>query len=230
MKQTRIYHDFTHRQAQYRICCEQYEAVKREIISQRRCLESYIQRHSLFRESLKPVQLFSDAPEIAQQMSAAAMRVGTGPMAAVAGAMAQSAAEAGLREGALEAIVDNGGDIYVQINQPLIVGLYPGQQQIQGQIGFAVEPDDTPLAICSSSGKMGHSMSLGLCDLATVVSKNAALADAAATEAANGVHSVEDMETVLEKIHSIEGVRGVLIVKDGRIGMAGHLPKLVKVK
>ena len=71
-------------------------------------------------------------------------------------------------------------------------------------------------------------MSLGQCDLATVAAKDAALADAAATEAANLVRAIEDVDPTLQRIAAIEGVDGLLIVKDDRVGLAGRLPKLVK--
>lgn len=77
---------------------------------------------------------------------------------------------------------------------------------------------------------MGHSTSLGRCDLATVVARDAALADAAATCAANHVKNVDDVDRAIERIAAIEGVEGVLIVKDDRVGLAGHLPPLVKIR
>jgi ApbE superfamily uncharacterized protein (UPF0280 family) len=77
---------------------------------------------------------------------------------------------------------------------------------------------------------MGHSFSFGECDLATIVAKDAALADAAATQAANLVKTVDDIDPTLEKISAIEGVEGVMIVKDSRVGLAGKLPPLIKIK
>lgn len=230
MNQIRHFHSFTHKQAVFRICCAQIEAVKQEIIRQRKILEEYIERHTEFKTSLYPIELLSDAPEISKRMAATARLVGVGPMAAVAGVMAQCAAEAGLRAGAPEAIIDNGGDIYLQVVSPAVIGLYPGAGLSVAHLGFCIEPEQTPVSICSSSSKMGHSMSLGRCDLATVVSNNAALADAAATQAANIVKTANDIEPALNKISQIEGIRGVLIVKDGQIGMAGDLPKLVEIK
>jgi uncharacterized protein len=97
-------------------------------------------------------------------------------------------------------------------------------------LAFALSADETPISICSSSGKMGHSMSLGQCDLATVVAQDAALADAAATAAANQVKTVDDVNPAVERMADIEGIDGVLIVKDDRIGLAGHLPSLVKAR
>jgi ApbE superfamily uncharacterized protein (UPF0280 family) len=146
----------------------------------------------------------------------------------VAGAMAQLGAEAALSAGAEEAIVDNGGDIYLKAVEPVFVALGTGTAKLADRLAFSVEPDETPLSICSSSGRMGHSMSLGLCDLATIVAKDAALADAAATQAGNLVKTVEDVDAALEKIMCIEGINGVLLVKDDRIGLAGHLPRLTK--
>ena len=224
----RSYRAFTHKEAVFRICCARFDAVTAQIIRQRRILEGYIERDPAFGRSFEPVELLADAPEVARRMDQAARLVGVGPMAAVAGIMAQFAASAGIEAGAGEAIVENGGDVYLQTAGPVIIGLHPGTAELAGQLAFSLEADDTPLAICSSSGKMGHSTSLGHCDLATVVAKDAALADAAATEAANLVRSIEDVDSALEQIAAVEGVDGLLIVKDDHVGLAGRLPKLVK--
>lgn len=229
MNRKRVYRTFIHKEAVLRICCERFEAVTREIVRQRAILEEYIRRHPVFQHTLKPVSLQADAPEVARRMADAADKVGVGPMAAVAGAMAQLAVEAALRAGAEEVIVDNGGDIYLQTVEPVIIGLYPGESGQIGRLAFSLQPCDTPLSICSSSGKMGHSLSLGQCDLATVVSKDASLADAAATLAANLVKKVCDVEPALNQMVSIEGVSGVMIVKNGHVGLAGTLPSLIKM-
>jgi ApbE superfamily uncharacterized protein (UPF0280 family) len=228
--QTRTYRTFTHKEAVFRICCDRFEAVTAEILLQRRILEDYIKRHPEFQQSLEPIDVFDDAPDVAHRMARAARLVGVGPMAAVAGTMAQLAAEAGLHAGASEVIVENGGDIYLQAAEPVIIGLYTGTAQITDQLAFSLYKDETPIAICSSSGKMGHSMSLGDCDLTTVVAKDAALADAAATLAANLVKSIDDVDNALEHIASIKGINGVLIAKDDRVGLAGKLPQLVKTQ
>lgn len=228
MNRKRVYRTFIHKEAVLRICCEPFEAVTQEIVRQRAILEDYIRRDPHFQHSLQPVPVSADAPEVARRMARAAGAVGVGPMAAVAGAMAQLAAEAALSAGADEVIVDNGGDIYLQTVGPVIIGLYPGASGQIGRLAFSLESSDTPLSICSSSGKMGHSLSLGQCDLATVVAKDGALADAAATLAANLVKAVADVEPVLNHMVSIEGVSGLLIVKDGHVGLAGKIPPLVK--
>jgi hypothetical protein len=228
MKHSRTYRTFVHKEAVFRICCEVYDAVTREIVRQRNILEAYLNRQPEFQHSLKPIPLLDDAPDVAQRMARAADSVGVGPMAAVAGAMAQLAAEAGIHAGAAEAIVENGGDIYLHTAGPVVIGLYAGGSETIDRLAFELQSTDTPLSICSSSGKMGHSMSLGQCDLATVVSRDAALADAAATLAANLVKHIDDVEAALNHIAGIAGIDGVLIVKDGHVGLAGKLPRLTK--
>lgn len=230
MSQERTYRSFTYREAVFRICCEKFDAVTAEIVRQRRILEDYIAHHPEFHKSLEPLELLAGAPEVAQCMVRAARFVGVGPMAAVAGAMAQFAGQAALDAGAGEAIVDNGGDIYIHAVEPVIIGLKTGTADLADRLAFSLQADDTPISICSSSGQMGHSMSLGECDLATVVAKDAALADAAATQAANLVRDVDDIDSALENISGIEGVDGVMVVKGARVGMAGKLPPLVRIK
>lgn len=229
MGKKRTYRTFTHREAFFRICCDQFNAVTAEILNQRQVLAEYIKRHPDFQYSFDPIELRDDAPVVARRMARAARSVGVGPMAAVAGAMAQLAAEAALNAGTSEVIVDNGGDIYLRIVEPALIGIGAGASELSDRLGFSLRANDTPVAICSSSGRMGHSKSLGKCDLATVVAADGALADAAATQAANLVKTAQDVDLALERIVAIEGVHGVVIVKDNRVGLAGHLPRLVKV-
>lgn len=230
MNLKRTYQTFTYREAVFRICCERFAAVTHEIVSQRHALEAYLRIHPEFHSALIPIEPLAEAPEVAQRMAGAARRVGVGPMAAVAGAMAQCAAEAGLKAGVSDVIVENGGDIFLQTVAPVVIGLAPGTTQLTRQLAFSLQPSDTPISICSSSGRMGHSMSLGQCDLATVVALDAALADAAATQAANLVKTEHDVNSTLERISAMPGIQGLLIVKDDRIGLAGQLPPLVKVQ
>ena len=230
MSHKRTYRTFAYREAVFRICCEKFDSVTAEILRQRRTLEDYIGRHPEFGRSLEPLDLLVGAPDVVQSMARAAKLVGVGPMAAVAGAMAQFAGMAALDAGAREVIVDNGGDIYICTTEPAIIGLKTGTAELAERLAFSLEAHETPVSICSSSGQMGHSMSLGECDLATVMAKDTALADAAATRAANLVRTVDDIDAALDNIIAIEGIDGVMIVKEGRVGLAGKLPPLVKIK
>ena len=120
------------------------------VLSYRRDLESYIKQNPLFYTSLEPIDVKIDAPAIVKAMAGAAKSAGVGPMAAVAGAMAQLAVEAGLEAGAEEAIVDNGGDIYLKTTGPVVIGLFPGGSGKIGRLAFSLQASDTPLSICSS--------------------------------------------------------------------------------
>jgi ApbE superfamily uncharacterized protein (UPF0280 family) len=149
-------------------------------------------------------------------------------MAAVAGAMAQRAAEAALADGASEAVIDNGGDLFLVLREPAVIALHTGTARLASRLAFRVLPEETPLSICSSSGRMGHSLSLGDCDLATIVARDGALADAAATQAGNWVRSPSDMDGALARILAIPGIQGAVLVKDDRIGLGGRVPRLLR--
>jgi ApbE superfamily uncharacterized protein (UPF0280 family) len=224
----RHYQSYSHRGANFRIASTCPQVIRREIRRQRRALESYIQRHPDFATSLQPLQLLSGAPEVARRMQAASAVTGVGPMAAVAGTMAQLAVEAARMAGADEAIVENGGDIFLYSADLVTVALYAADNPLSGKLALMVRPQRMPLAICSSSSFMGHSLSLGACDLATAVSADGALADAAATLACNLVKSPGDVAGVLERVCALQGICGVLIIKADKVGMAGDLPELIR--
>ncbi len=221
----RNYQKYSYKQANFRICSTRIDLIIREIKIQRRLLENYIDRHPAFGSALCPLDLLTGAPDIAVRMHSASVLTGVGPLAAVAGAAAQVAAEAATAAGAVEAIVENGGDIFLCSIEKVVVGLYAGNNALSKKLAFEVQPEEMPVAVCSSSGRMGHSFSLGSCDLATVVSGDGALADAAATLACNLVHKPEDIPEALDRVSSIKGIRGLLIVKGEKVGLAGNLPR-----
>jgi ApbE superfamily uncharacterized protein (UPF0280 family) len=224
----REYVTFTWKEASLRICSPGADLIIEEVKRLRAVLEDYIERQPEFGSSLSPVPLLRDAPEIAVRMALAAGPCGVGPMAAVAGAVAHMAAQAAIAAGAMEAIVENGGDVYLGCARTVHVGLFAGDNPLSGRLALRFDPDRMPVAVCSSSSRFGHSMSLGDCDLATVVAEDGALADAAATLAANSVKTAADVEPALEKVSGIPGIQGVLLIKDGRVGVAGDLPPLVR--
>jgi ApbE superfamily uncharacterized protein (UPF0280 family) len=226
----RSYERFTHKDAALRFCSSRGDVIRRELVHQRELLEEYIRGHPEFASSLEPVEPGDGAPEIARRMARAAEAAGVGPMAAVAGAMAQACAEAALAAGAAEAIVENGGDLFLASPREVVVGLFAGDHPLSGKLALRFPPARMPISICSSSSYLGHSLSFGECDLATVVAADAALADAAATLTGNLVRCVGDVEATLERVRGIEGVQGVLIIKDRRVGLAGDFPELIRVR
>lgn len=216
------------READLRIASTKADVVEAEVRRLRAELEAYIERQPAFKAALVPVDLLDGAPPIAVAMADAARACGVGPMAAVAGAVAQAAAEAAIAAGAVEAIVENGGDTWIASPSDVTVGLHAGDHALSGKLALSIPAARLPLSICSSSGRFGHSLSFGCCDIATIVAGSGALADAAATLAANRVRTVDDVEPTLERVMAIAGIIGVLIFKDDRVGVAGDFPQLVK--
>ena len=190
-------------------------------------LERYIRGHPIFLHSLEPLPVEKDAPEIVQRMAQAARLANVGPMAAVAGAVAEMVGER-LLQWSAEVIVENGGDIFLKVGSKRIIAIYAGGSSFTGKLAIEVEPGRTPLGVCTSSGKVGPSLSLGLADAAVVLAPSAALADAAATAVGNRVRSVDDIEAALEFGQSISGVTGMVIIAGDRMGARGDV-KLVEI-
>lgn len=152
---------------------------------------------------------------------------GVGPMAAVAGAIAQFVTRDLLRF-SKEVIVENGGDIYLASEKERVVGIYAGSSPLSLRIGMVIEPEKTPLGVCTSSGTVGHSLSFGRADAVSVLSRSGALADAAATAIGNIVKGARDIEKGLARGSEIEGVSGVLIVVGEKMGVWGEV-RLVRL-
>ena len=224
----RVYRSFSWKDTNLRVACEAFDLVTRTAVEQRRKLEHYIARHPEFQTALVPLVLLEGAPDIALRMATAADLTGIGPMASVAGTLAQLCVETAMAAGCREAIVENGGDIFIHSDTEVIIGIYAGNNAIGNQLAFRISPHNLPLALCSSSSSMGHSLSFGRCDLATVVAEDGALADSAVTLVCNLIRSEQDITSVLNDVGSIQGVAGILAVKNSKVGMWGNLPELVR--
>lgn len=195
------------------------------VIMHRTPLEGYITNHPIFLHSLEPCPVGDDAPAIVRDMAQAAEKVGVGPMAAVAGAMAEAVGK-DLLACTPEVIVENGGDIFLRLLKPRLVGVYAGESPLTGRIALEINPEDTPLGVCTSSGTVGHSLSFGVADAAIVIARWTTLADAAATAIGNIVKSPDDINTAVERAKVIDGLTGVVVIKDDRMGVWGKV-KLV---
>jgi len=195
---------------------------RRLVLKYRRQLEGYIKRNPVFQESLEPLHVLEDAPAIVKAMAEAGRKAGVGPMAAVAGAIAEYVGRE-LLDFSPEIIVENGGDIFIKTIRKRTVGVYAGESPLTGKIGLEIEPRDTPLGICTSSGTVGHSVSYGRADAVVVVSTSAALADAAATAIGNRVQNHEDINNAIEFGRGIEGLKGILIIIGEKVGVWGNI-------
>ena len=196
---------------------------------QRGLLEDYIKTNPKFLHSLKPVQIPPE-PLVAKLMAEAAEEAGVGPMAAVAGVLADLAVQDMVSKGCQVAVVENGGEISAISNEPLDVAVAAGDEPLSRRFGFRLT--DFPSGVATSSGRFSHALSFGDAEAATVFCAEAGLADAAATAVGNVVKG-EDHKTAIQngikKAKSIQGVRGVLILYKGLTGTSGKIPQIIKV-
>ena len=192
------------------------------VLKYRQLLEGYIERHPSFLTSLEPVATGDDAPRIVTEMAEAARKVGVGPMASVAGAIAEFVGVQ-LLDSSPEIIVENGGDIYLKSREDRLIGIYAGKSPLTGKLGLEIKGRDTPMGICTSSGTVGHSLSYGKADAVIVLSKSAVLADAAATAIANMINRPEDIPAGIEFARGIEDLSGVVIIQGDKMGLWGEV-------
>lgn len=192
------------------------------VLKYRDTLERYIERHPSFLSSLDPLPISDDAPHIVKSMLESARKAGVGPMASVAGAITEFVGTE-LLAFSPEVIVENGGDIFLKSLGKRIIGIYAGKSPLTGKIGLEIEGEDTPLGICTSSGTVGHSLSYGKTDAVIVLAQSATLADAAATAIGNLIKQPEDIPGGIELAKSIEGLKGLLIIKDDQVGLWGEV-------
>ena len=192
------------------------------VLKYRDALERYVERHPIFLTSLKPLPVDNGAPLIVRSMSESASKVGVGPMASVAGAIAEFVGSE-LLAFSPEIIVENGGDIYLKSSKTRLIGIYAGKSPLTGKIALEINGQDTPLGICTSSGTVGHSLSYGKADAVIALSRSATLADAAATAIGNLIKQPDDIPSGLEFAKSIDGLKGVLIIIDDKLGLWGEV-------
>jgi ApbE superfamily uncharacterized protein (UPF0280 family) len=196
------------------------------VMDARNAVERYIASRPEFSTSLVPIEDDPYAPPIVREMIRDSSPAGVGPMAAVAGAIAEFVARR-LSERSRAVIVENGGDVFMISKSVRVVGLYAddGGTTIGMEIGDAA----AGRGISSSSAVIGRSLSLGKAELATVVARGGALSDAAATALGNRVTGVRDIEPALADITGIPGVQGAMVLIGGKIGAAGDV-KLVALR
>jgi hypothetical protein len=205
------------------------DAARKSIREQRCYLEDFIRKDPFFQITLEPYDLAADdAPQIVKQMIERSAVFGIGPMAAVAGAIAGFAVQAMMDEGATYAMVDNGGDICILNDQPIVAGIYAGSSPIQN-LGFELAARKRPLGICTSSGSVGPSISFGFADAAVVISDDVALADAAATALGNAVTADGPLQECFQAIDH-PGIDGALVIRGEGMALWKELPPLRRTR
>ncbi len=188
----------------------------------REILEEYIQKEPEFKSSLKPVALLPGAPEIALIMAVASGKAGTGPMAAVAGAFSEYIGKAVYKEFTVEEIVvENGGDIWMNIENDILISVYAGNSPFSEKISVEIKAGFSPLGICTSAGKVGPSLSFGNADAVMVACKDASLADALATAIGNNIKQSADIDIQQNNFKNFNEILSLIIVCEDKIGVSG---------
>ncbi|MBN1800212.1 MAG: UPF0280 family protein [Candidatus Lokiarchaeota archaeon] len=211
---------------------------KKSFYRHRVALEKYVQIDDKFLKSFSPVPVKSKE-RVVILMSEVAYACDVGPMAAVAGAIADLMLEAmktkeeSAKLLARDALVENGGEIAIDSDSPMKIALYAGENDLNLNLGFLIEKKDCPIGIGTSSATIGHAISLGQADAVTIFAKNAALADAAATRIANlvkGTDVEKSIKKALDAVDDIEGLRGAFISRENKVGQVGKLPQMIRIE
>jgi len=186
-------------------------------------LENYLVSDPDFGKTLIPHLPLLSAPKIAFFMAEAARKAGVGPMAAVAGAFSEILGNDLMDRFKInELAIENGGDIFLVLTDSLIMSVFAGNDPLSGKVGIQIPKNTGRIGVCTSSGKVGPSLSFGRADAAMVACRNTALADAWATALGNRIQSAEDIGKVLEFTEKIEEILSVVIICDGKMGIRGN--------
>jgi len=214
------------------IISDKESAIEKAIASIRRnrkALEKYAKGNPLFLESLKPIAEPAK-PVVARRMAEAAEKAGVGPMAAVAGVLADLAVTEMIAEGCKVAVVEDGGEVSAVSNEPVDVAVGVGDTPLSNKFGFRLT--EFPIGLATSSGVFSHALSFGDAEAAIVFCNNAGLADAAATAVCNmvkGENAQAAIQRGIDRAFSIQGVQGVIIIYRSFVGTAGKIPQIIKV-
>lgn len=214
---------------------------KESFYHHRKLLEKYVKKDKDFLNSFSPIKVNTDL-RIINSMAEAAEICDVGPMASVAGALADLMLEAMTLKNSTQkikpssckvALVENGGEIAVDSEEPIKIALYAGINELNLNLGFMIKKKDCPIGIGTSSATVGHAISFGKADAVTVFAKNCALADAAATKICNSVNDPDvekSIKKALDIANEIEGIIGAFISRENKVGQIGVLPQLIKIE
>ena len=193
------------------------------LVELRRLMDAYLLMDPAYKTALTPYDAGLEAPAILKEMSKASHKTGIGPMSAVAGAVALRVADfIKQKYGVNEVIVENGGDIYAEAHSDMDIAVFAGQSPLSEKIGLHIPAADFPLGICTSSGTVGPSLSLGRADAVMIVCRDVLLADSYATAMANRIRTVNDLQPVIDRIQNNPDILGAIAVKDDRLAICGQ--------
>ncbi|MCE5329062.1 UPF0280 family protein [bacterium] len=185
-------------------------------------IEEFIKNNPVFAKTFNTFNVNEQFPEIIKEMCYGSEMFNVGPMASIAGAVCEYMAEELSKKNSYLAI-ENGGDIYIKSRHDVIAGLFLKSKYFNNNLKIRIKKEFLPCGIASSSGTLGHSMSLGKSDLIVAVCKSAILADSAATAIGNMINTKDDIEKTLDYFKAFEKILGMVIIKDDKIGLYGKI-------
>jgi ApbE superfamily uncharacterized protein (UPF0280 family) len=191
------------------------------LLEVRNDLESYIRRDPSFLTNRVAHRPLHNAPWVVIRMAEVSSYYNIGPMAAVAGAVADCVGQQ-LTKSQTDVIIENGGDIFVHTRKPIAFTLYAGENSpFSGKLKFKPTLSDRSFGVCTSSGTVGHSYSQGRADAVCVVSQTASQADAAATAVGNQVNHKEDIGRVIQEASNNHNILGIIVALEDKLGIWG---------
>lgn len=205
----------------------------RSLLFHRLALDAYVKLHPEFKYSLQPVKVESHAPKVARLAAEAAEIAGVGPLAAVAGALAEAVMWDLVSAGAKLCVVENGGEISALSPGTMIIGVYAGPSPLSGKVGLELVKEDFPVGVATSSASVSKAINFGKADAAVAVADEASIADAAAKAICNAVMG-DDVEASVKRGLDVADdlrpyIRGALVVRGSYLGVTGRLPKVVRI-
>jgi hypothetical protein len=192
------------------------------VLECRQRLEHYIASHPAFVTALQPLPADPYAPAMIKEMIFRTRALGVGPMASVAGAIAQHVG-GGLLRWSPQVIVENGGDIFLKAARRVTVSLFAGPSPLSGKVGLMIPERMMPVGVCSSSATVGHSLSMGVADAVCVLSPSATLADGAATALCNRIGGKKELKRLDALAGAIEGIVGVVVIMGDELATWGDV-------
>ena len=189
-------------------------------------IEKYIESFPIFKDTLQAYEVSdpSGCEEVIVEMTKASYMADVGPMASVAGAVAQALGRKLKTEFSInDIIVENGGDVYIDTTEDVRISVLTNNTVLPERIKLNLQKSHMPLGVCSSSGIFGHSFSKGKADVVVAISHNAAISDAFATAICNQICSASDIEHVLYKFQENESLLGVMAICEKTLGMIGQI-------
>ena len=204
------------------------------IIYIRNELENYLLKDQDFLLALEPIKRDGNLPLIVKTMVESSNIADVGPMACVAGTISEMNLDYLIANDSRYSIIENGGDIAMINDEEVLCGIYSNNEVLGNDIAFKIKSRKRPLGICTSSGKIGHSISFGTSDSVTVISKSASIADGLATRIANEINGESSEDKVSNGLECGEDYKeffeGALIISDNHVGTIGKQPKIVETK